>query len=109
MLPVLMNFVAESKLTVQEIVRLACENPARLYGIAVKGAIREGNDADLILVDPEWKRTVNASFLQSKCGWSPYEGVELQGWPRWVILGGEVAIEEDTRVATPKGEMLRFA
>jgi dihydroorotase len=109
MLPVLMNFVAESKLSVSQVVRMACEHPALLYGMIGKGAIREGYDADLILVDPEWGRVVDRSFLQSKCGWSPYEGIALQGWPRLVVIGGTVAVEEDHRVGEPSGAMLRFS
>jgi dihydroorotase len=108
MLPVLMNFVAEGRLSVQDVVRMGCENPSKLYGIKGKGFIAEGFDADLVLVDPEWRRTVETSFLQSKCGWSPYEGLTLQGWPRLVILGGQVSIEGEVRAGEPSGTMLRF-
>ncbi len=109
MLPALMNFVSDGLLSVHDVVRMGSLNPASLYGMVGKGAIEVGYDADLILVDPDWSREVNRSFLQSKCGWSPYEGITLRGWPRFVILGGKLVIQEDHRCGTATGQMLEFA
>jgi dihydroorotase len=107
-LPVLMNFISEGRLSLFDVVRMGCENPASLYRISHKGHIREGFDADLVVVDPDWARTVDKPLLQSKCGWSPYEGMVLKGWPRWVIVNGTLAVKDDVRLGGPQGRMLRF-
>lgn len=108
MLPVLMTFVKQGRLSVETVVRMACESPARLYGIKGKGRLEVGYDADIVLVDPNRSRTLDRSMVQSKCGWSPYEGETLTGWPELVILDGRVAIRSGERIGGPAGKMLEF-
>ncbi len=89
MLSVLLTFAHEGKLSLQTLVRMACEKPAELYGISGKGQIAEGFDADLTIVDPNRTAVFERSMVQSKCGWSPYEGERLTGWVEHVVLGGK--------------------
>jgi len=108
MLSVLFTFVSQGRLSPSKLVAMACERPAELYGIRGKGRLEVGFDADIVLVDPGRKRVFERSMVQSKCGWSPYEGEELTGWVEHVILCGSVVIRENERIGAPLGQMLRF-
>ena len=90
------------------LVRMASENPALLYGIEGKGQIHLGYDADLVLVDLEEQWTFERSMVQSKCGWSPFEGETFWGLPRWTVLRGQVAMRDGVPVGTPVGKVARF-
>lgn len=90
------------------LVKIGCENPAQLYGIKNKGVIREGYDADIVLLDPEDAFIPNKAWLQSKCGWSPYEGMNLHGKPQTVLLRGQVIVEESQLVGEPVGQPCQY-
>ena len=64
--------------------------PAKVYGIQNKGSIIEGYDADLTLVDLENRRTIYDSDTWTRVGWTPYNGMELTGWPIYTIVDGNV-------------------
>ena len=108
MLPVLLDFVNKGRLQLEMVVRMLCENPAALYGIKGKGALETGYDADITVLDLKRTRTVEKSMLQSKCGWSPYEGDRLTGWPEIVIVGGRIAMESDSLDSAQLGRQLTF-
>jgi dihydroorotase len=108
-LRVLLTFVAQGKLRLTDVVRMACENPARLYRIRDRGRIAAGTIADLTLLDPEVSSTFERAQGRSKCGWSPYEGERLYGDIRHVVLGGQVVLEEGVPVGNARGSMLDFA
>jgi len=95
--PLLLTLVREGVLDLERAVSAAAEEPARIHGLAGKGHIDEGMAADLVLVDPEGKHRVVAADLPSRAEYSPYEGVELAGWPRMTILAGEPAFIRDPR------------
>jgi dihydroorotase len=80
---------------------------ADLFGIAGKGRIELGADADLAIVDPG-TFVVEDSWLQSKCGWSPYSGETLHGRPVHVVLSGRPALRDGALVGSPRGEQLTF-
>jgi dihydroorotase len=101
MLAVLLTFVAQGRLSLETVVRMACETPARLYGITGKGHIRVGYDADLVLLDPSRAFVCEAKNLHSRCGWTPYEGETLFGEIHGVFLNGD-------REIGPEGRQLRF-
>jgi dihydroorotase len=108
LLSVLLTFVSQGRLTPCKLVEMACEKPAELYGIHGKGHLEVGFDADITLVDPKRSQEFTRSMVQSKCGWSPYEGEILTGWVEHVIVSGSVAIRENERIGEPSGQMLRF-
>jgi dihydroorotase len=108
LLPVLLTFARQGRLTVPQIVRMACERPAELYGISRKGRIAEGYDADLVLIDPEAEAVFSREEVQSKCGWSPYEGEALAARPWGVWLRGQRAIHDGERLGSPSGRMVEF-
>jgi dihydroorotase len=95
-LALMMNQVALGKCTVQQVVKWMCSEPARIWNIRNKGKIQIGFDADLALVDLQLKQTIDNEQQQTKCGWSPWHGTELTGWPiaTWV-MGRQVFRLED--------------
>ncbi len=108
MLPVLLTFVAQGKIGLRQVIRMACENPALLYGMAGKGKLEPGFDADLLLVDLERTYRFERDMVQSKCGWSPYEGETFTGAIEHVFLRGEHVVQQAQRLAPPRGEVLTF-
>lgn len=82
--------------------------PAKAYGIPNKGAIAPGYDADLVLVDLDNYRPVVREELQTKCGWSPFEGWNLTGWSAITIVGGKIVYERGKLNTEVRGEALRF-
>lgn len=108
MLPVLLDFAAKGLIGYQDIVRMGCENPAKIYGIRDRGFLAPGMLANLVLVDPTLHWTVDQAWLQSKCGWSPYEGVSLTGKPTQVLLHGRVVVQDDALIGTASGVQVGF-
>jgi len=93
MLPLLLNAVNEKKLTLKRMVELVSTNPARIFGLKNKGLIREGYDADLTVVDMRLIKKVKNANMHSKCGWTPYNGMSLWGWPVATIVNGNIAYD----------------
>ena len=89
-LPLMLTHAMNGKCSVTDVVSWMCEGPAKVYGIQNKGSLVEGNDGDLTLVDLETSRTITDSDTWTKVGWTPYDGMELVGWPRYTIVDGEV-------------------
>lgn len=88
LLPLLFDAVNTNKLSLARLVEVCCTNPARRFGLP-KGEIAVGLDADLVVLDPDRKRTITREGVQSKCGWSPYEGMTLTGWPMMTFVRGQ--------------------
>jgi dihydroorotase len=109
LLPVLLTFVAQGRLSMSRLVAMLCENPATLYGMIGKGRLDVGFDADLVLVDPEKSYTFTREMVQSKCGWSPYEGERLTGSIEHVILGGKHVVSEGELLLRNSGRQLAIA
>lgn len=90
--------VARGRLTIERMVDLLATNPARLFGLERKGAIEVGRDADLVLFDPDARRTVRAAKLHHTSDYTPYEGFELDGAVRSVFVRGRAVIRDGTFV-----------
>ncbi len=80
-------------LSLPQWVAQCCTNPARLIGLAKKGEIAVGYDADLVIFDPEITKTVTPETLHETAGWTPYEGLTLQGWPQTTLSQGKVVVQ----------------
>jgi len=90
-LALLLNEVHRGRCTLAQVVRWMCDAPARVWDIVNKGRIAVGYDADLVLVDLQKSATIHNAEQQTKCRWSPWDGVTLTGWPvRTWVLGQEV-------------------
>jgi len=82
-------------LTLERYVEITSKNPARIAGIyPSKGSLSVGSDADIALVDPNLCFSVSASKLHHKVDWTPFEGLELCGWPRHVIINGKLVLRD---------------
>ncbi len=101
-LALLLDQVNRGRCTLQQVVHWMSDAPARVWDIVDKGRIQDGYDADLVLVDMSVESEVRNETQQTKCGWSPWHGVTLQGWPvRTWVMGHEVfregRFDESTR------------
>lgn len=86
--------VAHGRLTIERLVDVLATTPARLFGLTHKGAIEPGRDADLVLFDPNVRRTLLASALHHTSDYTPYEGLELSGAVRSVFVRGRAVIRD---------------
>ena len=93
MMPLLLNEVNKGTLNIRQLVHLTAKNPARIFSIRNKGLIKAGYDADLVIVDMSLSRKVDNGSLFTKCGWSPFAGRELKGWPVKTIVRGNVVYD----------------
>jgi dihydroorotase len=96
------------KCTVAQVVQWMSKAVAVAYGIPNKGEISPGYDADLVLVDLKNYREVKREEVLSKCGWSPFEGWNLTGWPVITIVGGEIVYDHGRLNTQVRGQALTF-
>lgn len=108
LLPLMMNWVSVGQFSWQKLVEMTSTHPAELYGIQDKGAIRMGYDADLVLIDPEAEWEIQESWLESKCGWSPFVGKKIKGQIESVILRGSEIVKNGELVGSQTGQACRF-
>jgi dihydropyrimidinase len=100
--------VRKERLSIERLVDVLATRPARIAGMTTKGEIAAGMDADIVLLDPMKTRVVHASEMHSACDYDPYEGWEVTGWPRTVLLRGEVAYDKgEIRAAAGAGRLVR--
>jgi dihydroorotase len=81
MLPIMLDHVAAGRLSLERLVDLVCAGPARVWGLAGKGRLTVGADADLTVVDLSARRTIRDADMASRSGWTPVDGREVRGWP----------------------------
>lgn len=109
LVPIMLNHVNNGKLTLQRFVDLTSAGPCRIYNVAAKGRIAKGYDADFTIVDMKAERTITDNWIASRCGWTPYDGMKVKGWPISTIVRGNVVMHEDQLIGDPVGEAVRFA
>jgi dihydropyrimidinase len=110
LLPMLFSAgVATGRISLQRFVSLTATAPARLFGLYPrKGTIAVGADADLVVLDPQLRRTVDGRSMQSRAGYSVYDGQEVTGWPRFTVSRGEVVLADGEVTASPgRGQWVR--
>ncbi len=101
-LPLLITAALKGDLEFKHIALLAAERPAHIFGIRNKGSIAPGNDADFVIVDMRQRRRVRGERLHTKCGWSPFEGWELYGWPLATFVRGRMVYKHGD-ICAPEG------
>lgn len=107
MLPLLLKLVADGALSYAGLVRVACEQPARIFGLFPrKGALRPGSDADLVLVDPARPMRISNADQASKAGRTPFDGWTVPATPRMTLLRGEALCRDGNIVSAPRGRFL---
>lgn len=108
LLPIMLNHVAEGRLSLQRMVELTSTGAARIFGIANKGRIALGYDGDLTVVDLKAKREITNKWIASKSGWTPFDGMTVTGWPKATIIRGVVVMRDDEVQGAPNGAVVRF-
>ena len=94
--------VITGRISMDRFVELTSGNAARLFGLFPrKGAMTVGADADLVLWDAQQRKTIDGAAMQSRSGYSVYDGWTVQGWPRWVLRRGEVVLRDGLNTARP--------
>ncbi|MFV2062252.1 MAG: amidohydrolase family protein [Chloroflexota bacterium] len=86
--------VATGRLSIEQAVNLLATTPARLFGLQSKGAIEVGKDADLVLFEPEARRTIRAADQHHSSDFTLFEGMEVEGAIRRVIIRGEDIVRD---------------
>jgi dihydroorotase len=107
-LPLMLTQAMQGRCTIQQVAHWMSSAIAIAYQIPNKGLIEVGYDADLVLVDLEKYHPVLREELLTKCGWSPFEGWNLTGWPVVTIVGGNIVFEDGKVNTNIRGKALTF-
>ena len=108
LVPMMLDHVNAGRLTLERFVDMTSAGPMRLFGIAGKGRIAAGYDADFTIVDLKRQAKISDQWIRSKCGWTPYDGVSVTGWPVGTIIRGHRVMWDGDLVAPARGEAVRF-
>jgi dihydroorotase len=109
LLPLMLDHVAKGRMTLERLIDMTSAGVQRVFGLVGKGRIATGYDADFTLVDRKGRFTVSGDWLESRCGWSPFTGMELEGRVVGTIVRGHFAMWEGQLGNKAQGEPLRFA
>ncbi|MDX5394233.1 MAG: dihydroorotase, partial [Caulobacteraceae bacterium] len=109
LVPVMLTHVAEGRLSIERFVDLTSHGANRIFGMADKGRLAKGFDADLTIVDLKARRTITHEAQANRAGWTPFDGFEAKGWPVATIIRGRVVMRDDEVVAEGTGQPVRFA
>ncbi|MBU2025942.1 MAG: dihydroorotase family protein [Patescibacteria group bacterium] len=96
-LPLMLNANHNKIVKISKIVALMSENPARIFNLKNQARIIAGQPANLVLIDPALRKTVTSKELKTKCGWSPFLGFNLTGWPIMTITNGKIVYKKPVK------------
>jgi dihydroorotase len=108
LVPIMLDHVNKGRLSLERFVDLTSHGPQRIFNIKGKGRIAEGYDADFTIVDMKRRETITDKWIQSRCGWTPYDGISVQGWVVGTFIRGNLAMWQGQLAAKAKGEAVRF-
>ena len=108
LLPVMLNHVNHGKLSLKQLIKFVCENPIKIFGIKNKGYIKKGYDADFTIVDMNKDIKIQNKNIESKCGWSPFDGFIFKGSPVATIINGKIKMLNGKILGKPEGLPLNF-
>ena len=92
----------------QQLIKLMCENPCKIFGIKNKGYLKEGYDADLTIADMDKEVTIKKEMIASKCGWTPFNNYKVKGFPVSTIVNGNLVMSEGKIISNAQGQPLKF-
>ena len=107
-LPIMLNHINNEKLSLEQLIKLMCENPCKIFGIQNKGYIKEGFDADLTIIDMNKEQTITNEMMASKCGWTPFNNMVVKGFPVAAIINGKIVMSNGKVVTEGFGQPLEF-
>jgi dihydroorotase len=108
LVPIMLDHVSKGRLTLERFVDLTSHGPQRIFGLARKGRIVEGYDADFTIVDLQAKRVITDDWIASRCGWTPYDGKEIVGWPVGTLVRGRKVMWDGEISGVAHGEPAQF-
>jgi dihydroorotase len=108
LVPVMLDHVNAGRLSLARFVDLTSAGPQRLFGIAGKGRIAAGYDADLTIIDLKAERVIDDAWIGSKCGWTPFAGRKVKGWPVGTLVRGRLAMWQGA-LGAAGGQPVRFS
>ena len=108
LVPIMLDHVNAGRLSLARMVDLMCAGPARVYGAVGKGRLAAGYDADFTLVDMARQRRLENDWIASPCGWTPFDGMMVTGWPVATIVRGRVVMRDGEVLGEPSGRLVRF-
>ena len=108
LLPLMLDHVHAGRLSLARLVDLTSAGPARIFGIAGKGRIAAGYDADLTVVDLNRRETITDQWMATRAGWTPYDGMSVTGWPVGTIVRGRRVMWDGVAAGPARGECVRF-
>jgi dihydroorotase len=109
LVPVMLNHVANRRLSLERFVDMTSHGPARLFQMAGKGRIAAGYDADLTVVDLKRRETITDAMMASRAGWTPYDGMKVTGWPVGTVVRGHRVMWEGQLELPAMGRAVRFS
>jgi len=109
LVPIMLDHVNAGRLTLERFVDLSSHGPNRIFGIARKGRIAAGYDADFTIVDMKRQETITNAQAGSKAGWTPYDGKRVTGWPVGTIVRGQRVMWEGEIVTKGQGRPVEFS
>jgi len=108
LLPVMLDHVAKGRLSLERLVDLTSAGAQRVFQIAGKGRMAEGWDGDLTLVDLKARRTLQHADMATRSGWTPFDGMEVEGYPAATIVRGRVVMRDGELIGSAGGRAVRF-
>lgn len=108
LVPVMLDHVNAGRLSLERLVDLTSHGPQRLFGIIGKGRIAAGYDADFTIVDMKRRETITNAWIESRAGWTPYDGQQVTGWPVGTFVRGARVMWQGEITTTARGRPVRF-
>ena len=108
LMPVMLNHINEGRLKLEQLIKLLCENPVKIFGIKNKGYIKKDYDADFTIIDMNKVIEIKNEKIESKCGWSPFNGHKFKGTPVATIVNGKIKMKDGVILGDPEGTPLQF-
>jgi dihydroorotase len=107
LLPLMLDHVNAGRLSLERLVDLTAHGPARVFGLLAKGRLEAGRDADLVLVDLKREHVITAAEQRTRCGWTPFDGVTVRGFPIATLVRGTFVMREGVLQGKPGGRPVR--
>lgn len=108
LVPLMLTHVANGRLSLERFIDLTSAGAQRVFGTANKGRMAVSYDADLTIVDLKAKKTITHDQQATRCGWTPFDGVEATGWPMATIMRGRVVMQDGELIGSAHGRPVRF-
>lgn len=108
LVPIMLDHVNAGHMSLERFVDMSSAAPNRLFGLAGKGRLAIGYDADLTIVDLKRTETIRNEWVASKAGWTPYDGKQVTGWPVGTIVRGNKVMWQGELTSPSVGQPMRF-